>query len=392
MKAIILAAGEGSRLRPFTNTIPKPLIKIMGKTIIEHNLEHIYSHVNEIIIVIKYKAELIKKYFGDNYKGTKITYKKQGYEKGTGAAIRGIKSDLDVLIIYGDSIIEKNDLEKIIHLNGYGVLAKKVEDPSKYGIFKIDTDNNISEIVEKPDSYIGNLANIGGFKMNSKILDIIYNIPLSKRGEYELTDAVNEYVKRFPFKAIEIKGAFIDIGYPWDILTANKHFLDKLTESQIGGTIEEGVTIKGNIILEEGALLKSGTYIEGNVYIGKGAQIGPNTYLRGSTVIGDNCKIGNAVEVKNSSFGDNTNAAHLSYIGDSIIGNNVNIGGGFSSANLRHDNKNIKVPVKGELTDTGMRKLGAIIGDNVKTGINTSTMPGRVIENGSYTMPGEIVK
>jgi bifunctional UDP-N-acetylglucosamine pyrophosphorylase/glucosamine-1-phosphate N-acetyltransferase len=152
------------------------------------------------------------------------------------------------------------------------------------------------------------------------------------------------------------------------------------------------VTIKGHIVLEEGAILKSGTYIEGNVYIGKWSVIGPNTYLRGNTVIGEKCKIGNAVEVKNSSIGDHTNIAHLSYIWDSVLWNHINIWWGMITANLRHDKWNIRVMIKDKLVDTGLRKLWAIVGDHTKTWANTMIYPGRVLQNGSFTLPWEIVK
>ncbi|MDD3145608.1 MAG: sugar phosphate nucleotidyltransferase [Candidatus Gracilibacteria bacterium] len=392
MKAIILAAGEGSRLRPLTNTIPKPMISIYGKTILEHNLESIYKYVNEITIVVKYKAEMIENYLGNNFKGVPINYHMQNDEKGTGAAIKGIESDFDLIILNGDSIFNKNDLKTILEYKGYGALVKQVANPEIYGIFKVDSENNIREIVEKPESYVGNLANLGVYKFNSSILEIVKHIPLSKRGEYEITDAINSYVNNYPLKAIEVKKEFIDVGYPWDILNANAHFLEKQKESDIKGDIEKGVTIKGTVTLGKGSILKAGTYIEGNVYIGENTSIGPNTYLRGNTVIGDNCKIGNAVEIKNCSIGNKTNVAHLSYIGDSVIGNHVNIGGGFISANVRHDNTNIKVMVKGKLVDSGLRKLGIIIGDNVKTGIKSYSMPGRIIENDSFTNPGEIIK
>ncbi|PZM82212.1 glucose-1-phosphate thymidylyltransferase [Candidatus Gracilibacteria bacterium] len=392
MKAIILAAGEGSRLRPLTNTTPKPIIKIFGKTIIKHNLKSIYKYVSEIIIVVKYKKDEVKKAIGDEYKGVKITYIEQNDEKGTAAAIRGIETKKDVVIMNGDSIFSKKDLKKIFELKGYGALAKKVDNPEKYGIFEIDGKENVKKIVEKPEKFVGDLASVGVYKFSPEIFEIVKNIELSPRGEYEITDAINSFVEKNEFKAISLEEEFIDVGYPWDILEANSFFLKNIDESEIDGEIEKGVTIKGKIILEKGAVLKSGTYIEGNVFIGKNSVIGPNAYLRGETVIGENCKIGNAVEIKNSSLGDNTNVAHLSYIGDSVIGNNVNIGGGFISANLRHDNGNIKVKVKGELVDTKKRKLGVIIGDNVKTGAKTMTMPGRVIQNDSFTMPGEIVK
>ncbi len=392
MKAIILAAGEWSRLRPLTNTTPKPLIKIFGKSILEHNLESVYKYVSEIIIVVKYKEELIKETLGNSYKNIPLTYVTQSDVAGTGAALRDVKSDEDVFILYGDSIIDPSDVEMILTSPNYGVLAKEVEDPSKYGIFQVTEKNQILSVVEKPQEFIGNIANLGGFKMKNTILEIVQNLPLSPRGEYELTDAINTYVKSNEFYAYVIQNPYIDVWYPWDILSANSHFLNKLSRTEVMGEIEEGVTIKGHIILEKGAILKSGTYIEGNVYIGKWSVIGPNTYLRGNTVIGDKCKIGNAVEVKNSSIGDHTNIPHLSYVGDSVVGNHVNLGWGIMTANLRHDNANIRVMIKDKLVDTGLRKLWAIIGDNTKTWANTMIYPGRILQNDSFTMPGEIVK
>ncbi len=392
MKVIILAAWEWSRLRPFTNTIPKPLIKICWKSIIEYNLEHIYKYVNEIIIVIKYKWEFIKKTLWYNYKWVKISYVEQWEKKWTAAALIWIKTWFDVLIMNWDSIFEKEDLENIINHPWYWVLVKKVDNPEKYWIFKLDKSNNINQIIEKPKENIWNLANLWVYKFNEKIIEISEKIKISNRWEYEITDAINEFVKKFPFKAIEIKWEFIDIWYPWDILTANKYFLDKLTKNQIRWQIEESVTIKWNIILEEWAILKSWTYIEWNVYIWKNTKIWPNIYIRWTTVIWEWCKLWNAVEVKNSHIWDKTNIAHLSYFWDSIIWNNVNIGGWFVTANLRHDKANIKVPVKWILTDTWLYKLWVIIWDNCKTWINSSSMPWRVLENNTFTNPWTIIK
>ena len=392
MKAIILAAGEWSRLRPLTNTIPKPLIKIFGKSIIEHNLENIYKYVTEIILVVKYKEELIKETFWDNYKWVKITYKTQWEEKWTWAAIRWIESDIDVIVMNWDSIFDKADLEKILKFNWYWVLVKEVNNPEKYWIFKVDVDWNITGIIEKPKTEVWNLANLWVYKFDSKILEIVENIELSERGEYEITDAINEYVKKFPFKAFEIDWEFIDVWYPWDILTANTHFLNKLSESIIKWTIEEWVTIKWNIVLEEWAILKSWTYIEWNCYIWRNASVWPNTYLRQWTVIWQGSKIWNAVELKNTIIWDNTSIAHLSYLWDCILWNNVNVGWWFIWAPLRHDGKNIKVMIKWELVNTWLRKFWIIIWDNCKLWINSSSMPWRVLENDMFTNPGTIIK
>jgi UDP-N-acetylglucosamine diphosphorylase / glucose-1-phosphate thymidylyltransferase / UDP-N-acetylgalactosamine diphosphorylase / glucosamine-1-phosphate N-acetyltransferase / galactosamine-1-phosphate N-acetyltransferase len=392
MKAIILAAWEGSRLRPLTNTIPKPLIKIYGKPIIEYNLECIYKYVSEIIVIVKYKSNLIKEYLWEEYKWVKITYKEQWERKGTAAAIKLLKSDLDVIIMNWDSIFEKKDFEKLACFNGYWVLVKEVDNPKEYGIFKVDSNNNIENIIEKPKKNIWNLASLWIYKFNSKIFDFAKQVTESERGEYEITDAINLFIREYPFKAIKIQWDFMDIWYPWDILKANSYFLNKLTKLDIKGEVEEWVTIKWKVVLEKWALLKSGTYIEWNVYIGKNSIIWPNTYLRGNAIIWEHCKIWNAVEIKNSSIGNHTNIAHLSYIWDSILWNHINIWGWFIVANLRHDQANIKSMIKGKLVDTWLQKLWIIIGDHTKTGINTSSYPGRIIENNSFTKPGEIVK
>jgi bifunctional UDP-N-acetylglucosamine pyrophosphorylase/glucosamine-1-phosphate N-acetyltransferase len=397
MKLIILAAWEWTRLKPITNTKPKPLIKITWKTIIEHNLDNILnkknSHLfNEIIIVVKYKKEKIIDYFGNSYNHIPIKYHIQSDKTWTAAALIWIDLKDDILIINWDSIFDKNDLDKIINFNWYWVLAKEVEDPSKYGIFETKEDLTINKIIEKPKSFVGNLANLWVYKLNYKIFEYLKKLKKSERWEYELTDAINEFAKFYPLKAIKSKNWFIDIWYSWDILKANKQILSNLEESIIKWTIEKNVNIKWNIILEKWAILKSGTYIEWNCFFGKNSIIWPNIYIRWNTSIWDNCKIWANNEIKNSYIWDNTNIAHLSYIWDSIIWDNVNIWWWFLSANLRHDWANIKVPVKWKLTDTWLRKLWIIIWDNVKTWVNTISMPGRIIENDTFTLPQTNIK
>lgn len=392
MKAIILAAWKGTRLRPLTNTTPKPLIKILWKSILEYNLENIYKNVNEIIIVVKYLKEKIIEEIWDNYKWIKISYHTQWEDKWTWAAIRWISFDDELLLLNWDSIFDKVDIDKLINTKWTGCLVKEVDTPEKYGIFKQDKYWFAEKIVEKPSEFIGSLANLWVYKFSNEIFNISENIKLSIRWEYEITDAINDFCKIEKFKLINIEGNFIDIWVCPDILSANNIFLEKLNQSQIKWTIEEWVHINWNIILEEWAVLKSWTYIEWNVYIWKSSIVWPNTYLRWWTVIGENCKIWNAVELKNTSLWDNTSIAHLSYFWDSILWNNINIAGGFISANLRHDNKNIKIKIKWELIDTKRRKLWIIIWDNVKTWINTSSMPWRILENDSFTLPLEIIK
>jgi bifunctional UDP-N-acetylglucosamine pyrophosphorylase/glucosamine-1-phosphate N-acetyltransferase len=392
MKAIILTAWKWTRLKPLTNTTPKPLIEIVWKSILEYNLECVYNEVNEIFIVVKYLKEQIIKEFWDSYKKTKITYINQPDEEWTAASLWNIRTNDDILILYWDSILGKDDIKKVIKFKGNANLVKEVSNPEKYWIYELDKNWLAKKIVEKPKKNIWNLANLGGFKLNPKILNLAREVKISPRWEYELTSAINEFLKDNKIELIKTKWEFIDIWYPWNILDANTYFLKRLKSSKVKWKVEKWVCINWNIILEKWAVLKSGTYIEWNVYIWKNSEIWPNAYLRWETCIWDNCKIWNNVEIKNSSIWNHTKVAHLSYIWDSIIWNNVNIGGWFISANLRHDKANIKAMIKWKLVDTWKEKFGVIIWDNVKTGIRTSTMPWRIIENGSFTTPWEVLK
>jgi bifunctional UDP-N-acetylglucosamine pyrophosphorylase/glucosamine-1-phosphate N-acetyltransferase len=190
--------------------------------------------------------------------------------------------------------------------------------------------------------------------------------------------------------ALKVDESFL-IRYPWDLLRANEAWVGSLQENAIHGEVHPMAVIEGLIHVGEGTRILPGVFIEGNVVIGRNCKIGPNCYIRGNTSIGDSCHIGQSVEVKNSIVLDRSNIGHLSYVGDSVLGQGVNLGAGTSTSNLRHDGSNHRSMVDGKLIDTGRRKFGAIIGDGVHTGINTSIYPGRKMWPGTTTLPGDIV-
>ena len=182
------------------------------------------------------------------------------------------------------------------------------------------------------------------------------------------------------------------IRYPWHLLAVQEQVMAGIHESRVEGEISPGATLEGILILGKGSRILPGVYLEGTVMIGTGCKIGPNCYLRGATAIGDHCHIGQAVEVKNSIIMEHTSIGHLSYCGDSVVGRRVNFGAGTITANYRHDGKNHRSLVAGKYLDTGRRKFGAILGDDVHTGIHTSIYPGRKLWPGVSTLPGTIVK
>lgn len=192
--------------------------------------------------------------------------------------------------------------------------------------------------------------------------------------------------------AIRADSGSFHIRYPWDLLRINEALLAEITASRIDGSVYAGSHIEGTLILGPGSRLLPGVFIEGVVLIGKDCKIGPNCYLRGSTCVGDRCHIGQSVEVKNSIVMNDTAIGHLSYCGDSILGEHVNFGAGTICANFRHDGLTHRSSVGGALVDTGRRKFGAVLGDHVHTGIHTTLYPGRKIWPVLSTRPGAIVQ
>ncbi|RLI59167.1 MAG: glucose-1-phosphate thymidylyltransferase, partial [Candidatus Thorarchaeota archaeon] len=247
-------------------------------------------------------------------------------------------------------------------------------------------------LIEKPrpGQVAGNLVNAGIYAVGDSLWEAIRKTNLSPRGEYEITDSIQMLIREGNVGAYTLPSWWIDVGRPWDLLEANRLLLSDMP-GRIEGVVEEGATILNTAVIEEGARVKAGAYVEGPVYISEGDVVGPNCYLRAYTYLGKRVKVGNAVEVKNSIIMEGTNVGHLSYVGDSIIGANSNFGAGTITANLRHDNKSVSVTVKGARVNSGRRKLGAIIGDDVKTGIGTSISPGVVLHQGARTGIGVIV-
>lgn len=194
-----------------------------------------------------------------------------------------------------------------------------------------------------------------------------------------------------PDDAITAARSFL-IVHPWDLLRANEAYVGALVFSGIQGDVHPSAVVEGVLRLGPGSRILPGVFIEGNVVIGEGCKIGPNCYIRGATSIGDHCHIGQSVEIKNSLVRSRTNVGHLSYVGDSVLGENVNFGAGTIVSNFRHDGANHRSLVNGALVDTGRRKFGAIIGDGARLGVNTTLYPGRKIGPGAATRPAEVVR
>ena len=392
MQAVLMVAGKSTRTYPLTLTRPKPLLPVANKLLIEHSLDQMTGIFDKVVLITGYKKEMIEEALGKEYKGIQLVYQEQKEQLGTGHAVLQAKEHIKgkFVAMNGDDLFAREDLEQLVKYD-YAALVLRVKDPSLYGVYEVDDKNRVLNLVEKPKEYLGDLANIGCYVLQEDFFSELEKTPKSIRGEIEITSAIAAKAEQTDFFVHPITGFWLPTGFAWDLIKHQEFLMQDMTESDIQGEVENGVIIKGAVKIGKNTVLKSGAYIEGPVVIGENCTIGPNCFIRNFTSIGDNCRVGQAVEIKNSVIMQNTNICHMAYIGDSVVGQDCNIGAGTITANFRHDGELVKSKIKNNLVSTQRNKMGAIFSDGVHTGIHTSVYPGRKIWPNMHTLPGQVV-
>lgn len=415
-KAVILAAGKGTRMK--SNT-PKVLHKIFEKPILGYVLDNSKNIVNESFVIVGHHAEEVTEFVEKNYNNAKTIL--QSPQLGTGHAVSMVCPELEnfegqVIILCGDTpLITEDTLKNFIETHNslksdLTVMSTIFDNPTNYGRIIRDKDNSLKCIIEEkdatPEEKSVKEVNAGIYCLNWEKIKPAFSQLTSNnaQGEYYLTDIiawgkqhnlnVNAYI-------LENSDEIYGINSRSNLATATRI----LNERKLNALMDNGVTIvdpSSTWISEDteigsDTIIYPATYIEGKNKIGSNCKIGPCTHLRGDVEIADNCKIGNFVEVKKAKISNNTNAGHLSYIGDSEIGAHVNIGAGTITANYDPITKiksktilkdNVKIgsntvlvaPVKiGEGTNIG---AGSVITKNIgEWALGLTRAPLRIIEN-----------
>ncbi|MCX6820603.1 MAG: sugar phosphate nucleotidyltransferase [Candidatus Aenigmarchaeota archaeon] len=407
MKAVILAGGKGTRMLPLTYTRPKALLPLANRPIMQHLVDALLglpeecAEIDEIIIVTNYLEECIRDYFAAaDYEGrdvVKISFVHQAEPLGTGDALKAVAGMLkdDFILINGDETFGRGDIMTVVDAfkarQAKAVIAAaSMEKPGLYGVLVADADGRLRRIIEKGAASDGSLVSAGMYVLSPDIFSYVARLTPSLRGEYELTDALTAMAEQTNAVFVRKVDGWFSVSMLWDLLEANTRKLRERIEAE-GARAMPSADGKGKYVLGANVVIKSGVVIEGNVIIGDGSVIGPNCYIRGDTSIGRNCHVGNGCEIKNSIVMDDSKVPHLSYVGDSVIGEHCNLGAGTVVGNLRHDNRGVKVQVKDEVVDSGMRKLGFFMADYTKTGVNTSIYPGMTLGPFAWTAPSAVV-
>jgi len=375
-QAVILAAGEGQRLRPFTVNKSKVMLTIAGKPILQHVIESLaQSGISDIVMIVGYHSEQIFDYFGEGERfGVSISYKTQEKQLGTAHAVKQARGIIegDFLILPGDNLIDRDTIAQFTEVEPWAMLITRTENPFKSSVVKVEN-SFLKEAILKEKRASGpsliagtHCVNTGIYSVNSDIFGCIDN-------ELDIPDVFNKMLaKSNKIAAVETEGTWLDIIYPWDILRLNDIILRNMQKS-LAGKIEPGVRIKGNVLIGEKTVIRSNSYIVGPVIIGDGCDIGPNVCLMPSTSIGNNVAISPFTEIKNSVLGDDISIGPSSIIQDSVIDSGCAIGGNFASCS-----GDCRLMVGNECHSV---VLGAMLGEGCRLESGITARPGVTLGN-----------
>lgn len=364
MKGIILAAGKGDRLQPLTDYKPKALLPICTKPLIEYQLELLRRYgIEEIAVVVGYLKEKIDLPDVKWYEDRMI--------KGTATALSAARDfiDDDFILMYGDLFLDVTNFNELVETENAMAIIK-VNDISRYGEVMFEG-GRLQGIREKSGSG-GGFVNAGVYHLPPSIVDFAERTTASARGEYELTDSIHLLNEHEEVKVIPLKGYWNDIGYPWEYIDANLYMLDR-----IGFAVGENTELWDSAIIRKPAVI--------------GTECKVKNCIVERSVVGDRSVVGEFSVLKRSVLMSNSKVPHLNYVADSVIAEGCNLGAGTKIANLRFDDAPVKMSIKGKRIDSGRRKLGAVIGYNVKTGINVSIHPGVKISSNKWIEAGSLV-
>lgn len=395
IKSIILAAGKGTRMKSEKS---KVLHEILGKPLLGYVLDNVKNLTNENIVIVGHKAEQVSDFIEKNYDCSKTIL--QTPQLGTGHAVSMACPDLEnfngnVLILCGDTpLIKEETLKNFVEYHNsvnsdITVMSAIFDDPTNYGRIIREDNNSLNCIVEEKDATLEQKlvkeVNAGIYCLNwSKVKRAFSELKSNNaQNEYYLTDIiswgkenglnVNAYIMD---DNTEIYGINSRVNLAKAFKMINERKLETLMNNGVTIVDPDSTWISEDTQIGSDTVILPYTYIEGKNKIGKNCQIGPCAHLRGGVEIEDNIKIGNFVEVKKSHIKSNTNVGHLAYIGDSELGERVNIGAGTITANYNAITK---------------EKSKTILKNDVKIGSNTVIVAPVEVGEGANIGAGSVI-
>ncbi len=372
-QAVILAAGASTRTHPLTVERPKPLLPILNRPLLSWSLQALEGLVEEVILVVGFRQAMIRAAFGARFGRLRLRYVEQREPLGTGDALRRALPLLGerFFVLNGDDLIARRDLEALA-AHPQALLTTVMDDPRAFSVVELDERGCVIRIVEKPDNPPpGAQTSIGFYLMGPEARMAVQRIRLSSRGEYELTDVAGMMPPSARFRAVPVRGYWLPIGYPWKLLEATRALLEREAPPL---PHLPGVELEAPLVVGEG------------VRIAPGARIGPYT------VLGAGVEVAQGAVVRESIVMEGARIDALARVEASVIGPGAHIGAGARLLPCRPPcTESIRSTVRGAPMETGLHRLGAMLGDGVEIGADAVLMPGVKVWPGCRVGVGECV-
>jgi NDP-sugar pyrophosphorylase family protein len=390
LKALILSAFGGENLFPFTSSRPKAMLPIANTNFLESTLIKIKdTGIKDVVIVIGKFGEQIVDHFGTGERiGLTIQYVRQDKPTGIRDAILMTKSFFDdeyFMLVYPDSCSSGNIFTNVLDIfssSGKPVAAithtNRAED---FGTVFLNTDLSIKKVVEKPSKKeIANYVLSGAFILPKSFFEIL--------SEMEMDESLNSLVSSSGLLSAIWEQGWLDPQWPWELLNANKMLMDNWNVANVDTSVQlrGSIQFRGPVVIERNVIIENGTSISGPCFIGKDSYVGNGVLIRPYTSIGPNSVIGFGVELKNCILMGNSRVGRLSFIGDSVVGEKTEFGSGTMTLNQAQE-KSVRVLMPSRIEDTGLDKLGALIGDSCKIGASNTFAPGTILPAESTVPP-----
>ena len=382
MKAVILSAGEGARMGPFTASEPKVMIPVGNRPILEYVVQALVENgVHELVVVVGYHRERILSHFQDGKAyGAHIRYVIQGKQLGTAHALVAARAELEdrFIVLNGSNMIDARVVEDLLgQKTGPAVVITQSDRPRSYGVVTVEGGRLVG-ITEKPAEVISNLINTGAYALDATIFPEIER--LASQGKHDLPSAVSGLAGTREVAAVRTQGMWVDALYPWDLLRLNQAALASAHEIR-AGTIEPNVSIRGRVTIGEGCTIRSGAYLQGPLSLGEGCEIGANAVLLPSTSLGKNVRVGPLTTIANSILMNDVSIGPSSVVMDSVVGSGVTARAALIAAAGPAD-----VSIEGGWHS--VPQIGALLGEDSELGNGVTIEAGTVVNERARVAAG----
>ncbi len=373
MKAVILAAGEGRRLKPLTNRRPKPMLSVAGKPLLEYVIEATReAGIDDIVLVVGYRRDRIQTYVGDGDDwGVDVEYAIQDPQLGTGDAVLQAEPYVEdpFVVLNGDQLVDSEGIETVARDLGDGddravMTVARSSEPQRYGVVDLEGDRVVG-IEEKPRDPISEVFNAGIYGFAPSIFDALRETGADDSGERTITATLQRLIPNDEVRTVRYRGTWTDVTHLWDVTRVTGDVLDREGGQQAGVT-------------EPGARVADATYV------GEDTRIGANTTVRRGTSLGANVTVGANAVLTNTVVLADAVVADGAVLNDTVVAENAHVG-----ENVTVSGGPADVRVEGEYHESV--PLGAVVGDNAHVGGGATLAPGTVVGDDATVAAGAVV-